>query len=186
MDTLVRDPFREVMPVFFGMSLAEMMELKHPNAWRRFELGELTESEFLASFFADGRSYDHEGFRRAIRAAYTWLDGMEALLVRLSERDRPMHVLSNYPVWHTWIEERLGLSRYVDWSFVSCNMGLRKPAPDIFRRAAHDLGLSPEQCLLVDDRRVNCEGARSVGMQALHYRADADALALELEQLGLL
>jgi HAD superfamily hydrolase (TIGR01509 family) len=182
MDTLVRDPFREVMPAFFGMTLAEMMHAKHPNAWRRFEQGELTEAEFLPQFFADGRGYDHEGFRQAIRRAYAWLDGMEELLALLAAEGRSMHVLSNYPVWHTWIEERLGLSRYLAWSFVSCNLGIRKPDPEIFRRAARDLGLSPAECLLVDDREVNCEGARSVGMQALRYDGNAAALSRELKR----
>jgi len=44
MDTLVRDPFRDVMPRFFGLSLEEMLRQKHPDAWSRFERGELSEA----------------------------------------------------------------------------------------------------------------------------------------------
>lgn len=59
MDTLVYDPFHEEIPGFFGMSLEELFGHKHPDAWIRFERGELDEGEFLASFFADGRAFDH-------------------------------------------------------------------------------------------------------------------------------
>jgi HAD superfamily hydrolase (TIGR01509 family) len=183
MDTLVRDPFRDVMPSFFGMTLAQMMQLKHPNAWGRFERGELSESEFLASFFADGRSFDQAGFRRAIRASYAWLEGMQPLLASLLARGHVMHVLSNYPVWYQWIEEQLELSRYVRWSFVSCRLGLRKPEPAIFERAAHELGVSCSDCLFIDDRAVNCEGARATGMSALQFRGDAVELGRELDRL---
>jgi hypothetical protein len=31
-----------------------------------------------------------------------------------------MHVVSNYPVWFQWIEEKLELSRYLEWTFISC------------------------------------------------------------------
>jgi FMN hydrolase / 5-amino-6-(5-phospho-D-ribitylamino)uracil phosphatase len=185
MDTLVRDPFREVMPAFFGLSLEEMLRLKHPNAWPRFERGELTEAEFLPSFFADGRGYDQAGFCQAIRSSYAWLEGMEAILERLSQRGLGMHVLSNYPVWHRWIEERLALSRYLSWSFVSCQMGVRKPERQIFERAAASLSVSPAECLLIDDRAVNCQGARELGMRALQYRGDAQLLWAELGRLGL-
>ena len=40
MDTLVVDPFRHIMPSFFGMTLAELLEHKHPTAWARFERSE--------------------------------------------------------------------------------------------------------------------------------------------------
>jgi HAD superfamily hydrolase (TIGR01509 family) len=183
MDTLVRDPFRDVMPAFFGLSLEEMLRQKHPNAWGRFERGELTEAQFLPSFFADGRSYDHAGFCQAIRDSYAWLDGMEPVLARLAERGLTMHALSNYPVWYRWIEERLCLSRYLSWSFLSCNMGIRKPERGIFERAAASLGLAPAECLLIDDRAANCDAAREVGMLALQQRGDAHALWAELQEL---
>lgn len=183
MDTLVRDPFRDVMPSFFGMTLAEMMQLKHPNAWGRFERGELAEDEFLATFFADGRSFDQAGFQRAIREAYCWLPGMQSLLERVAAQGVAMHVLSNYPVWYRWIEERLELSRYVRWSFVSCQLGLRKPEAAIFEHAARSLGVPTSACLFIDDRAANCEGARATGMQALHFQGDPAALERQLASL---
>lgn len=183
MDTLVRDPFRDVMPGFFGMTLEQMMAVKHPDAWARFERGALAETAFLETFFADGRSYDQGGFCRAIRESYDWLPGMEPLLAELGELGAPMHVLSNYPVWYQWIEERLGVSRYVPWSFVSCQLGLRKPDPAIFVRVAQELGLAPERCLLIDDRARNCDAACAVGMRAIQFRGSASELRSELLRL---
>ncbi len=183
MDTLVRDPFRDVMPSFFGMTLTEMMRLKHPEAWGQFERGELSEPQFLSVFFADRRSFDHAGFCAAIQNAYVWLDGMQALLARLKQEGHAMHVLSNYPVWYRWIEERLELSRYVSWTFMSCRLGLRKPDPNIFLRVASELGVAPADCLFIDDRQKNCDAARAVGMQAVEFRGSAALLEQELAEL---
>lgn len=180
MDTLVRDPFRDVMPQFFGMTLEQMMAVKHPDAWGRFERGELGEERFLESFFADGRSFDQAGFCQAIRDSYRWLDGMEQLVRQLALRGQPMHVLSNYPPWYHWIEERLGISRYVPWTFVSCHLGLRKPDPAIFQHVARELALSPGECLLIDDRARNCGAAREVGMRAIQFQGSAEQLRREL------
>jgi HAD superfamily hydrolase (TIGR01509 family) len=183
MDTLVRDPFRDVMPGFFGMTLEQMLTVKHPDAWGRFERGELSEPQFLATFFADGRAFDHAGFCESIRGAYAWLEGMEPLLAHLAQAGHSMHVLSNYPIWYRWIEERLGLSRYVSWSFVSCHLGLRKPDAAIYETVARQLGVPAAACVFIDDRERNCEAARAVGMRSLRFLGDAQLLAAQLTPL---
>lgn len=43
MDTLVRDPFYQDVPAFFGMSLKELIDCKHPTAWIEFEKGLIDE-----------------------------------------------------------------------------------------------------------------------------------------------
>src|SRR5262245_33657657 len=117
METLVHEPFYREIPGFFGLSLAEFQALKHPTSWVEFELGELSESTFLEGLFLDRRAFDHEAFVRAVEEAYRWLPGMESLLAELAERGHALHALSNYPEWYLRIERRLGLSRFLRWSF---------------------------------------------------------------------
>lgn len=169
MDTLVREPFHEVMPRFFGMTSAELIAAKHPTAWIEFEGGEIDEAEFLARFFRDGRAFDHASFKRAVRDSYGWLPGMEALVGELSGRGYAIHALSNYPAWFRMIEERLGLSRYLEWSFVSCLTGVRKPDARAFTGAVAALGVAPGECLFVDDRERNCAAARELGLRAIRF-----------------
>ena len=95
-----------------------------------------------------------------------------------------MHVLSNYPFWWETVEEVVGVSRYVPWSFVSCNTGVRKPDAAAFLRPAEQLGVAPGDCLFVDDHEVNCRAAHAVGMPSILFE-DADALRRELASRGL-
>jgi FMN hydrolase / 5-amino-6-(5-phospho-D-ribitylamino)uracil phosphatase len=176
MDTLVVDPFREVMPEFFGLTLNELIRVKHPTAWVRFERAELDEQSFLSTFFKDGRQFDHAAFKARVREAYAWVPGMEDVLRSLAARGVGMHALSNYPCWYTWIDERLGLSRYLSWSFVSCHTGVRKPDRAAYENALAQLECAPEECVFVDDRAQNCEAARAVGMRAIEFSGDAEAL----------
>lgn len=169
MDTLVRDPFRDVIPGFFGMTLEELLAVKHPTAWVEFERGERDGASFLRDFFADGRAFDHAAFEAAIQDAYEWLPGMEAMVATLAADGLPMHALSNYPDWYQWIEERLALGRFLDWGAVSCRTGVRKPDPEAYLGAARAIDLAPRDCLFVDDRESNVAAARAVGMDALRF-----------------
>ena len=185
MDTLVRDPFYEDVPAFFGMDLPTLIATKDPDAWPRFERGEITEDEMLVSFFADRRGFDHDAFRAHVKAGYWMLPGIEALLIELAERGVPMYALSNYPTWSEWIDERLGLGRFLDWRFVSWRTGFRKPDPEAYREPLRALEVPPETCLFVDDREGNCVAARREGMAA-HRFENADRLRTELVRLGVL
>lgn len=53
--------------------------------------------------------------------------------------------------------------------------GLRKPAPEIYRRVTERLRLAPERCVFVDDLTVNCEGAAAVGMRPFRFDVTAPA-----------
>lgn len=184
MDTLVRDPFREDMPGFFGLDLPGMIAAKHPEAWIRFELGEWPEELFLERFFADGRPFDHAGFRACVFDGYRLLPGIEPILVELRERGTPVHAASNYPAWWREIEARTGLARYLRWSFVSCELGVRKPDPSFFRAALESLGVVAEQCVFVDDQPRNCVAASELGLDAIRFEG-ADALREALATRGL-
>lgn len=179
MGTLVSDPFFDVIPAFFGLTLEAYLDAKHPTAWIEFERGALSPAEFYVKMFKDGRAVDGAALEARLRASYRFLDGMEALLGALRASGVRMIALSNYPVWYRIIDDALGLSRYLDWTGVSCETGVRKPLPAAYLGAAAAIGREPGACLLVDDREANCDGARAVGMPSVLFE-DAAALRREL------
>ena len=178
MGTLVYDPFYREVPAFFGMSLEELLAVKHPTAWVEFELGRRSEASFLRDFFADGRSYDQEGLKRVTFESYRPLDGMDVALAMLAARHDAVHLMSNYPVWFHEVEARCRLARHASWAFVSCREGVRKPDRRAYERVLARIEAEPRECLFIDDSAANCEAARSLGLRAIHVTAPADLLPL--------
>jgi len=184
MDTLVQDPFWK-LPAFFGMDLHALLAGRDPEDWPRFERNEIDEQTFFDRCFADRTAKSLEDLKGMFRREYRWVDGIEDLLAELKAAGVEMHTLSNYPVWFGMIEDALGLTRYLPWTFVSHHTGVRKPDPEAFLGAARTLGLEPSACLFVDDRGRNCKGAASVGMRAVKFEGPP-ALRAELVALGVL
>ncbi len=63
------------------------------------------------------------------------------------------------------------LRNLFDVVVISSEEGITKPDPLIYLRTAKKLGVSPAECLMIDDAQVNCDGARTAGMQSLLYNA---------------
>lgn len=185
METLVCEPFYEALPKHFGMTLEQLLEAKHPTAWVEFEKGIISEQEYVRKFFRDEREVDRAQLRACLWEVYEWIDGMEALVRELHACGYEMHALSNYPIWYEMIEEKLCLSRYLNWTFVSARTGLRKPDEEAFLHAAESLNVLPGQCLFIDDRAANIDAAKRVGMDSILMNG-ADELRYELGQRGLI
>ena len=106
---------------------------------------------------------------------------MEFLLSSLKEGGFPLYALSNYSNWYRMIDEKLQLSKYLNWDFVSCKTGHRKPDKEAYLVPASVLDLEPGQILFIDDRQVNIDGARDVGLRA-HLFTDSNSLETILRE----
>ncbi len=177
MDTVVVDPVAKELPGFFGMTTRELFAKRDPTAWRSFEVDAISETECLNRVFAEQGPFDHDAFRTCVRDAYRYVDGMRELLEELSAKGVEMHAFSNYPSWYKLVDERLGVSRYMPWTFVSFTTKVRKPDPKAYTRVLDTLGGPAERFLFIDDRDVNCAAARAVGMHAHRFSNTPDLRA---------
>lgn len=56
----------------------------------------------------------------------------------------------------------------------SAEEGVKKPDPEIYRRVCEQLGVDPENCLLVDDDQKNIDGAKELGMETVFFTNTTD------------
>ena len=59
--------------------------------------------------------------------------------------------------------------------YVSGELGLLKPHPEIYRHILHDLGITPADAIFIDNRETNVAGAQALGITG-HVFTDAGRL----------
>gem|GEM_PF-244667 len=72
-----------------------------------------------------------------------------------------------------------------DKALFSYDFGTKKPDTKIYQRVASMLGGKPRECIFIDDKARNCEGARQVGMAAIVFK-NIDDLKHRLVQLDVM
>jgi len=94
--------------------------------------------------------------------------------------------LSNTNAVH-WdrIRDSWGLDQLFDFVFLSHEMGLLKPDPEIFERVSSVAGCASEQIAFLDDAVSNVDQARSMGFQARKVNG-VDQATAALVELGVL
>ena len=59
---------------------------------------------------------------------------------------------------------------YFEAFFSSCYLGLRKPGAEIYMKALNITQRDPAECILIDDRDLNLECARELGMNTILFQ----------------
>jgi epoxide hydrolase-like predicted phosphatase len=84
--------------------------------------------------------------------------------------------------WSTSLYDRPLLAELFDAVVISGEVGIRKPAPEIYRLAAERIAVLPQACVFVDDLLFNLEPAKELGMATVHHVRTDDTVE-ELERL---
>lgn len=138
----------------------------------------------------------HPGKEALIAAFYSRFDEMcdhafapmAELVERLHHAGTPMILLSNAPaLMDTWLRgpahaRHPFLGRFREY-VVSGLVGCSKPDAAIYTLACQTGGFTPRDAVFVDDALANVEGARAIGMNAIHHR-NADDTVSQLRDLG--
>jgi putative hydrolase of the HAD superfamily len=172
-----------------AMSRIEEEDGKHPLY--ELETGHLSEVDFLAKLGdqlepAIGHRPELHRFSEIYFEALHPNPPMIALMREAKSAGHRMGLLTNNvrewePLWRAKLPELDDIFEVVvDSAFV----GMRKPDPRIYSLTVERLGdgLTPSDCVFVDDNEVNVQAAAELGMSAVHFR-DTEQARAEVEAI---
>lgn len=86
--------------------------------------------------------------------------------------------------WGTRRYDRAVLAELFDGVVISGEVGMRKPAPEMYVLGAERIGLAPDACVYVDDLAFNLTPAAELGMATVHHREAGETIAALEHLLG--
>lgn len=136
-----------------------------------YEPRDFTPDDFLQALFAESAELPHGASRilQELAASGKWMLGA----LNNEAREPNEYRLKTFE-----------LRQYFDALFSSCYVGMRKPHPEIYRRALDILGRPAQRVLFIDDRQENVSAAEAAGMKAIRFDG-AERLRRDLETLGI-
>lgn len=109
--------------------------------------------------------------------------GMRQLMLQLKAEGYRLLGLSN---WSSKVQDVMekypDIFALLEGSLISYTVHLLKPEREMYERFLQDFGVQPEECVFIDDRPANIEGARKVGMHGIVFK-EMGQLESELRQL---
>ncbi|MCB0206079.1 MAG: HAD family phosphatase, partial [Anaerolineae bacterium] len=159
--------------------MAEVLD--HPD-WTDAMLGKYTIEEFDQRLYRRlGKPYDPSQHPLIYRmfANEVLNTGLLAVADEVRAQNGKAAILSNATFD---LEERLLISKFgildrFDVVVNSSRLGIIKPNPAIYHHTLDLLEVEPHEAIFVDDLPVNVEAAAALGIHAIHFRNEAQAVA---------
>jgi epoxide hydrolase-like predicted phosphatase len=173
-----------ISPRDLGAAMAQIAERDGAHPLFELEMGRITEADFLAGIReALEPTLGHRPEMHAFSEIYFEALEPNQPMVELMRADKArgyrMALLTNNvrewePLWRSMLPVDEIFELVVDSAFV----GMRKPDRPIYELTVERLGggIAAGDCLFVDDVAVNVEAARDLGMAAVHFQANEQAI----------
>lgn len=152
---------------------------------RRYESGRISSREFFSAVTEScGISISEEEFIAEFTGIFIPIESTFRLIRMLKPSFR-IALLSNTNEWHFEQYIRtVEVFPLFDAVTLSYRVGEMKPGERIYRDSLKRIGLSPEECVFIDDLEENVAGAERLGIHGIHYTGH-ERLVASLNALGI-
>lgn len=149
------------------------------NAWAQLERSDVTPDEFDALFAAEAAELGYEVPGAAVLECLKTevRPEMVRAAIRLHE-DFTIAVLTNNFLQgdSAGVSMKGDVLSHFDAVIESSVIGVRKPDPEFYEIACREVGVTPDQCVFLDDLGINLKPARALGMQTIKVLSAEQAL----------
>ena len=166
-----------------GKAMARVQEEDGEHPLFELEKGRITEPEFLAKLERgiEAETGRHVGLHEFSDRYWSHLHPNEPIIERMvalrAEGYRMALLTNNVREWEPRWRSMLAVDDIFELVVDSAFVGMRKPDPEIYELTVQRLGVPATECLFLDDIELNCETARQLGMTAVWFQSNDQALA---------
>jgi HAD superfamily hydrolase (TIGR01509 family) len=153
------------------------------GSFDRYAVRKVTGREFV-ELVLDGTGLEPKDYEYLLWKLGEVREGMLRFVLELRKMYRTALLTDIFDEILSVIEKRLGgLDRYFDVHVESNRLGMIKTDRRFFGIALEKLGVSTGEAVLIEDRPVNIETAKGLGINTIFFK-DEDSLKKELVKLG--
>ncbi|MDB5205450.1 MAG: family hydrolase [Flavisolibacter sp.] len=157
----------------FGFDYDKMNYL-HEFIFDIYEEGKVSLDDYLDSvLFDEPRSFSREEFKEFMLQESKELPQLLPWLIEWKQQHPGIKVFSINNEPKDLNDHRIktfGLRRLFDGFISSCDVGLRKPDPQIFKLALAVAAIEPHECIYIDDREVLTRAGAKSGMHCWQHK----------------
>jgi putative hydrolase of the HAD superfamily len=170
----------------FALDWEEFRE-RHDLSFPAFDAGQITLDQYLnRTLFYRTRNFTKEEFTAFMFAQSKEYPESRAVLSDITRAGRYyVASINNEPrELNQYRIEAFNLRKDFQAFFSSCYLNARKPEETIYRIALEVSQRAPEKSVFIDDRALNLENPRRLGMHVVHFQ-NAKQLRTDLQSLGI-
>ena len=140
--------------------------------WEESDRGALSTEELIRGFMNQNPFYEKEILEahRNVGKCIELFPYVIEWMTDLKKRGYHLYILSNYAEYtFEQTKEKMALLPFMDGTVFSYECKWIKPEKEIYEYICSKYQLKPEECVFLDDRQLNVEGAQKAGWKGIVF-----------------
>ncbi len=151
----------------------------NPKTFEQTDKGFITAAEHKKIVCAELPEHLHKKAGQILDTWYLNLpiwQGMEKLLTDAKKSGYKIYLLSNINIQFSENRQKLEILRLFDGIQLSSDIKHTKPDPVIYNTLLERYDLKAEECVFIDDRKINIDGGEAVGIKGYLFDGSTENL----------
>ena len=195
-DTVIRLPFKPRDILYKPLKFSDSYEFEYIAYSICQRSPGLSIEEFFEKLIKETRINNEDNQKLSNHVSHVWkeciekstyLNGVPQVLNTLKERGYKLAIVSNTtpPTWG--IIRKLKLRKFFDSIILSCDVGILKPDPEIFKIAIKSVnGFIEDSCMIGDKWITDMVGALKVGIKGIFINYNPNSFNLNNRSKGII
>jgi len=151
--------------------LAKKLEsIFHIPEYKKFNVGEINETELISIFLHQKNiNLDVKKYIELFKKGIESIRGMNDILKSLSQKYSLATLINEGSEWANYKLDISGFRKFFKENFISGNLKVAKPNPEIYKIALIKLNIKPKECIFIDDQKKNCDAAEKLGIKSIVF-----------------
>lgn len=158
----------------------------YTKEYNNYMLGEISHEQFVGKYLEKNKlDLSVAEFDELFKKDVTQMAGMEQLFQKLEHTYKIALATNEGKVFTKYKVEASGLMHYLSKILPSYLLRELKPSSAYFKKTLNIISAKPNECIFIDDTKVNCDAAASLGIKSIHFKSTKQ-LEEELSKLHVL
>ncbi|RDY29004.1 HAD family phosphatase [Romboutsia weinsteinii] len=169
-------------PIYYKVIKELLNEMGHDIDYKEYEkligtTNEYTWDSLKKKFFITRDTYeliDEMMLLKEViikRDGYQIIDGIKELILDLKSNNIKLAVASSSPISDILdVTISTEIHKYFDKLITGESVPKSKPFPDVFLKAAKELNVEPEECIVIEDSKSGVSAAKSANMKCIGFK----------------
>jgi len=155
----------------YGIDISTKELQKYTGTTAKFMFTELIKKYNLNTTFKKIFNEKEQILFKLLEKDICLTKGVISLIKNLKQKGIQLGIASSsHKKLINFIFKKLNITHFFDSIISAENIKHSKPNPEIFLKSSEDLGINPNNCLVIEDAELGVKAAKNAGMRCIGYK----------------
>lgn len=163
----------------------DLEEIFYTKDYLLYSVGKISEKNLIKKYIQQKKlNITLSEYISLFKQGISPISGMDKILAKLNKKYFLAALINEGIEWADYKFEISDFKKYFKIIITSGHLKCAKPDLNFFKKSLKIINANPDECIFIDDQKINCEAAESIGIKSIVF-TNSKQLIEDLRKSGI-